>query len=127
MRETASTRWLRRMARSGGEYVAARAGALAEHPAGSGANGSANGQAGPPPPPPIAPEPGSPARFARELLPVRATEEDQIVSRRLYERPSAEDVSEIEEAIAKGNQLQAYYSAPTAATGCSRCSASACG
>ena len=96
------------MARSGGEYVAARAGAPDEHPGGEGANGSANGQAAPPPPP-ISPEPGSPARFARELLPVAASEEDQIVSRRLYERLSAEDVREIEAAIAKDDHLQAYY------------------
>ncbi len=39
-----------------------------------------------------------------------ASEEDQIVSRQLYERLSAEDVSEIEAAIAKDDQLQAYYS-----------------
>ncbi len=108
MRETASTQWLRRMARNGGEFLAARAGAPAEHPAGTGANGNANGQAGPPPPP-ISPEPGAPARFARELLPVGASEADQIVSRRLYERLSAEDVSEIEAAIARDDQLQAYY------------------
>ena len=48
--------------------------------------------------------------LARELLPVGASEEDQIVSRQLYERLSAEDVSEIEAAIAKDDQLQAYYS-----------------
>ncbi len=109
MRETASTRWLRRMAKTGGEFVATRAGAPPEHPAGPGRNGSANGQATPSPPPPIAPEPGAPARFARELLPVQASEADQIVSRRLYERLSAEDVREIEAAIAQDDHLQAYY------------------
>ena len=109
MRDSASTRWLRRLARNGGEFVAARAGAPTEHPAGPGGNGSVNGQTGPPPPPPISPEPGAPARFARDLQPMQATEADQIVSRRLYERLSAADVSEIEAAIAKDDQLQAYY------------------
>ena len=93
----------------GGQLVAARSGAPAEPHAEPG--GSANGQAGEPPapPPPIAPEPGAPARFARELLPVGASDADQIVSHRLYERLSAADVREVEAAIAADDQLQAYY------------------
>lgn len=63
----------------------------------------------PPQPPPIVPEPGAPARFARELAPVRAGEEDQIASLRLLGRLSAQDIHEVEAAIARDEQLQAYY------------------
>jgi SAM-dependent methyltransferase len=107
VRDTASTRWLRRLAAQGSQYASARLAPPAE-PTGRG--GSENGQAGAPAPPEISPEPGAPARFARELAPVRPTEEDQIVSRRLYERLSAADVQEIEAAIAQDPHLQAYYS-----------------
>jgi len=76
----------------------------------SGPDGSADGQAGAPPPAAISPHPGAPARFARELAPVRPDEEDQIVSRLLLERLSAADIAEIEAAIAEDPQLQAYWS-----------------
>ncbi|MFI5003712.1 MAG: class I SAM-dependent methyltransferase [Solirubrobacterales bacterium] len=107
MRGSAGTRWLRRLTTPGGQPGAARPTAAAEAPAGAAGNGS--GATGEPPPPAISPPPGAPARFARELEPVRPTEEDQIVSRRLYERLSEADVREIEAAIAGDEQLQAYY------------------
>ncbi len=107
MRGPASTRWLRRLTTQSDRLGGARRAAPAEPPAGAG--GNANGQAGEPAPPAISPQPGAPARFARELTPAQPTEEDQIVSRRLYERLSAADVQEIEAAIAQDPHLQAYY------------------
>jgi SAM-dependent methyltransferase len=107
MRDTPRTQWLRRLAAQGSQFASARLAPAPAAPAGQG--GSENGQAGAPTPPAISPEPGAPARFARTLGPVRPTEEDQIVSRRLYERLSPADVQEIEAAIAQDDQLQAYY------------------
>jgi SAM-dependent methyltransferase len=57
----------------------------------------------------IPPPPGAAARFARELGPERATEEDQIVTRRLVDRLSADDVREVEAAIARGDSFRSYY------------------
>lgn len=91
----------------GGQSAGARPGAAVVEAASAGENGG--GATGAHSAPPISPPPGAPARFARELEPVRPTEEDQIVSRRLYERLSEADVREIEAAIAQDEQLQAYY------------------
>ena len=119
MAETASIRLLQRLARNGARL--ASAGRTAPTPAQDHESVSE-------PPPPISPEPGAPARFARELQPQRATDADQIVSRRLYERLSAADIGEIEAAIARDDQLQAYYiGAPDSRHGSSCCSASASG
>ena len=125
MRDASSTRWLQRLAAYGAQRLSAVANAPADNgTAGGGAGsvrpgrttataGDANGARPPagaaPEPPPIVPEPGAPARFARELAPVRATEDDQLVSRRLLERLSAEDIRTVETAIASDEQLQAYY------------------
>ncbi len=101
MAEPASTRLLQLLARNGARL--ASAGRTAPAP-------PQDRESAPvPPPPPISPEPGAPARFARALEPQRATDEDQIVSHRLYERLSDADITEVEAAIARDEQLQAYY------------------
>jgi SAM-dependent methyltransferase len=101
VRDASSTRWLRELASHGARRLTDRyAPSVA----------TAEEQQAPPAPPPIVPEPGAPARFARELEPVRAGEQDQLVSRVLRERLSPEDVREVELAIARDEQLQAYYS-----------------
>jgi SAM-dependent methyltransferase len=102
MRGSGSTRWLRRLAAPGDPSVPA----ASAPEAGESANGNAGGevsQEG------LVLEPGAPARFARELAPVQPAEGAQTVSHLLYERLSDADVQEVEAAIARDPQLQAYY------------------
>jgi SAM-dependent methyltransferase len=113
MSDTTTARWLRRLAAYSAQRLSAVAGAPVNgaSPADSAGNGQGAGQSAgaAPQPPPIVPEPGAPARFARELEPVRAGDEDQIASLRLLARLSEDDIREVEAAIARDEQLQAYY------------------
>ncbi|HXB63797.1 MAG TPA: class I SAM-dependent methyltransferase [Solirubrobacteraceae bacterium] len=113
MSDTTTARWLRRLAAYSAQRLSAVAGAPVNgaSPADPAGNGPGAGQSAgsAPQPPPIVPEPGAPARFARELEPVRAGDEDQIASLRLLARLSEDDIREVEAAIARDEQLQAYY------------------
>jgi SAM-dependent methyltransferase len=113
MSDTTTARWLRRLAAYSAQRLSAVAGAPVNgaSPADPAGNGPGAGQSAgaAPQPPPIVPEPGAPARFTREFEPVRAGDEDQIASLRLLARLSEDDIREVEAAIARDEQLQAYY------------------
>ena len=63
----------------------------------------------PDPEPTPGPEPGAPARFARELGPTFLGAHKTGVSRALYERLDAEDVSEVERLISQTPELATHY------------------
>ncbi len=63
--------------------------------------------------PPPGPEPGAPARFARELAPGHLAGHQTGVSRALYERLAAEDIAETERLIGETPELDALYSSTT--------------